>query len=151
MTIYVITGSDTLTLFDRVFADFADDDVSTFTFPNDLVTMKTGKNRNTIYSQNEPGANADGVLRIIRGSSDDQFLQGKLLEMGQDFVSSILAAGQFVKRLGDGEGNVIRDVVTLAGGVFTREVDTKANASGDTIQGVAIYNMKFAQATRSMQ
>lgn len=151
MTIYVITGSDTLTLFDRVFADFADDDVSTFTFPNDLVTMKTGKNRNTIYSQNEPGANADGVLRFIRGSSDDQFLQGKILEMQQDFVGSVLAAGQFVKRLGDGEGNVIRDVATLAGGVFTREVDVKANVSGDTSQGVAIYNMKFAQATRSIQ
>ncbi len=151
MAINVITGSDTLTLFDRVILDFADDDVSTFTYPNDLVTMKTGKNKNTIFAENAPGANVDAVIRLIKGSSDDQFLQGKLIENGSDFAGTVLASGQFVKRLGDGFGNVSRDVTTLGGGIFTRNIDSKANSSGDTVQGVAVYNMKFAQADRSIQ
>jgi hypothetical protein len=134
-----------------VFNDFADDDISAITFPNDLVTVKTGKNGNTIYSKKEPGRNAMAVLRLIRGSSDDQFVQNKLSQMKSDFVSTQLADGEFAMRLGDGAGNVIRDVYTLKGGIITRPVDGKENVSGDTVQGVSIYNVMFADADRSIQ
>lgn len=151
MPTYTITSDDTFTIYDRNIVDLATDDVSSITFPNDLVTMQTGKNKNTIYSKDEKGNNADVVLRVMRGSSDDQFLQGKIAEMNKDFVSAQLASGQFVKRLGDGEGNVRRDVYTLLGGVITKQVEGKENTSGDTEQAVAIYNFKFAQAARSIQ
>lgn len=151
MTTFNITSDDTLTLWNRVFNDFADDDVSSVTFPNDIITVKTGKNQNTIYSKNEPGNNANVVLRLIRGSSDDQFMQGKLAAMEQDFVSQELASGEFVKRLGDGQGNVARDVYTMLGGVIVRRPDGKENTSGDTSQGVVVYNMTFAKAVRSIQ
>ena len=113
MTTYNLVSDGTLTLFDRVMNDFADDDVSAITFPNELVTLKTGKNGNTIFSKNEPGRNAVATIRLIRGSSDDQFMQSKLALMKQDFVSAELAFGQFALRLGDGSGNVARDVYTL--------------------------------------
>jgi hypothetical protein len=148
---YNLVSDGTLTLYDRVFNDFADDDISAITFPNDLVTVKTGKNGNTIYSKNEPGRNAMAVLRLIRGSSDDQFVQNKLSQMKSDFVSTQLADGEFAMRLGDGAGNVIRDVYTLKGGIITRPVDGKENVSGDTVQGVSIYNVMFADADRSIQ
>lgn len=151
MATVTITSKDTLTLFDRVFEDFADTDVSTITFNDDLVAVKTGKNRNSIYSSNEMGNNADVVLRIMRGSSDDRFLQGKLNEMQKDLPSFQLANGEFVKRLGDGQGNVQRDVSTLSGGVFMRKVDSKENTEGDTEQGVAVYNMKFTVVDRNIQ
>ena len=48
MAVFSLTGEDTLVLWDRVFTDLADDTVSEFTFPNNLVTVKTGKNQNTI-------------------------------------------------------------------------------------------------------
>ena len=87
----------------------------------------------------------------MKGSSDDQFLQGKISAMEADFVATELATGEFVKRLGDGQGNVARDVYTLLGGVIVKRVDGKENASGDTNQGVAVYNMVFAKAVRSIQ
>lgn len=151
MATYNLVSDGTLTLFDRVFNDFADDDISAITFPNDLVTVKTGKNGNTIYSKNEPGRNSTAVMRLIRGSSDDQFMQTKLSQMKQDFVSTELAFGEFAMRLGDGQGNIVRDVYTLKGGVITRPVDGKENVSGDTVQGVSIYNITFADTDRSIQ
>lgn len=151
MTTFTLTGDATLTLFDRVFADLADDDVSSATFPDDLVKLKTGKNRNTIFSKDATGENGTLVLRLIRGSSDDQFLQGKLSVVERDFISTELCNGQLALRLGDGEGNVVTDVYTLGGGVINKKVDGKDNVSGDTSQGVSVYNMKFANVTRSIQ
>ena len=151
MPTYNLTSDDTLTLWDRVINDYADDDVSAITFPNDVVAVKTGKNQNTIYAKDEKGNNAMLVLRLIRGSSDDQFMQGKIAAMEADFVATELANGSFAKRMGDGQGNVRSDVYTMLGGVITRRVDGKDNVSGDTTQGVSVYNMMFAKAVRSIQ
>lgn len=149
MGINVLTSDDTLSLYGRVITDFADGDTSTLTYNDDIVTLKTGKNRNTVFSRNEAGNNAALVLRVMRGSSDDQFLQGQMAQINQDFASIILATGQFVKNLGDGQGGVRKDVYNLQGGLFTRQVDGKENVEGDNAQGVAVYNMKFANAQRS--
>jgi hypothetical protein len=151
MTLFNITGDDTLTLFDRVFNDLSQDDVSAITFPNDLVKVKTGKNQNTIFAKDETGNNGTLVLRVMRGSSDDQFLQTRMTESEQDFASTILANGEFVKRLGDGQGNVIRDVYTLQGGMITKRVEAKENTSGDTGQAESVYTLTFALAKRSVQ
>jgi hypothetical protein len=151
MQIYVIAGEDTYSIFDRVLNDFADDDVSTITLPNDRVTMKTGKNGNTIYSKNAQGINGDSVIRIIKGSSDDRFLQGKLNDSEKDFAATELANGQFVKRLGDGEGNISNEVYTLRGGIITKIPESKENVSGDTVQGVSIYTIKYALVKRNIQ
>lgn len=151
METYNLVSQGTLTLYGRVFNNFADGDVSAISFPNDLVKMKTGKGGNTIYSKDEAGRNANAVIRLIRGSSDDQFLQSKLAVSKRDFVSTELAFGEFVIRLGDGSGNVARDVYTLKGGVITRPVDGKENVSADTDQGVAVYTIAFADCDRSIQ
>lgn len=151
MSINVITAEDTLTIYDRVLTDFADDDTSSIAFVSDLVKLKTGKNKNTIFAKDETGTNATVTLRLIRGSSDDRFMSGKLSAMQRDFVGQSLATGEFVKRLGDGEGGVVRDVYTLLGGTFQKNVDGKENVSGDTEQAVAVYHMMFAQAKRSQQ
>lgn len=151
MGIVAITSDDTLTLYDRVFADFAEGDVSSISFPNDLVTAKTGKNKNTIFAKNAPGDNAVLTLRLMRGSSDDEFLQGQISDMERDFVSTILATGEFVKRLGDGDGNVKRDVYTMLGGMIQRKPDGRENVDGDIEQGVVIYTIVFADVRRSIQ
>lgn len=150
MATFTLTGEDTLTLFDRTFEDFADGDNTTITFPNELITVKTGKNENTIYAKNSTGKNCDLVLRVIRGSADDRFLNGKLNEMLNDLPSFVTANGEFVKRAGDGQGNVVNNIYTLLGGVFSRNVDVKENAEGDTEQAVAVYNMRFAVGSNSI-
>ncbi len=88
---------------------------------------------------------------MMLGSSDDNFLQGKLTQSDENYAATILAAGEFVKNVGDGAGNIRRDVYTLGGGMITRYVDGKTNVEGDTQQGVAVYNIIFAKAIRSIQ
>ena len=151
MTTYNLVADGTLTLFDRVFSDFADEDISTITFQNDIVAMKTGKNGNTIFSKNETGRNAAVVLRLIRGSSDDIFMQEKVAQIRQDFATAELAFGQFRLRIGNGEGDVRADVYTLSAGMVTRQIDAKENVSGDIQQGVSVYNIGFADAERTIQ
>lgn len=150
MTVNTITSNDTLTLNNRVLVDQSLGDVSSITFPNELVTRKTGKNGNTIFAQNAPGQNADLVIRVARGSSDDQFLQGIIASQPTDFPSTVLITGTFVKRLGDGQGNVISDTYTLAGGVISKQVEGKENVDGDLGQGESVYMVKFAAAKRSL-
>jgi hypothetical protein len=151
MSTSTVTSNDTLTLNGRVFNDLAVDDVTAITFPNDLVTLKTGKNRNTLYAQNQQGQNATLTLRLMRGSSDDQFMQAQLAVSLNDFPSTLLLAGSFVKRLGDGQGNVLSDVYTLAGGVISKNVEGKENVSGDVAQAESVYVVKFANAARIIQ
>lgn len=148
---YNVTADDTLVLNDRVFTDFADGDTIDIAPSADAIGMTTGKNQNTIFSENAQGDNATVTLRIMRGSDDDQYLQGLQASTDQDFASTVLLNGQFVKRLGDGEGNVRRDVHTLQGGMVKRRVPVKENVSGSTEQGVSVWTIGFANVVRSIQ
>jgi hypothetical protein len=143
-----LSGSDTLVLNNRVFSDFADETVAELTFPTDIAQLKTGKNGNSIYALNESGKQCEFKIRLIRGSSDDQFLQNLLNQQQANFAGTVLLQGQFVKKLGDGQGNVTSDTYILGGGVFTKQVEGKSNVAGDTEQSVAIYMMKFSNAPR---
>lgn len=150
MGVMTVTSNDTLTLNSRVMVDLSLGDVTAISFPNELVNRKTGKNGNTIFAQNAPGVNADLVLRLARGSSDDQFMQGIIATAPADFPSTVLLAGTFVKRLGDGQGNVISDVYSLNGGVIAKQIEGKENVDGDVSQGEAVYMIKFANAKRNL-
>lgn len=150
MGISALTGKDTIQIGDRVFIDFADGDVANFTYPNELVTPKTGKNGNSIYAYNETGNQVDAVLRVLRGSPDDKFLNSLKLTMKADFPSFTLLDATFTKRVGDGAGNVSNDVLTVSGGVFTKGIDDKSNAEADTEQAVATYNLKFTNSNRKL-
>jgi hypothetical protein len=150
MAIFTVTSNDTLTLNGHVFNDLSVDDVTMIAFPNELVTRKTGKNGNTIFAQNAQGLNADLTLRVNRGSTDDQFLQGIISSSPADFPSTVLLAGTFVKRLGDGQGNVVNDTYALQGGVISKQVEGKENVSGDVTQAESVYNIKFASASRNI-
>ena len=69
-----------------------------------------------------------------------------------DFVAQELATGEFVKRLGDGAGEVKRDVYTLLGGTFSKIApDAEEDVSGTTDQAVAVYTIKFIKTLRSIQ
>lgn len=151
MSINAITSDDTLTLFGAVLTDFADGDVSKIEFSEDIGVVKTGKDGNTIFTDKQPGNNATLTLRLMRGSSDDQTLNTQLLSQQSDFSGFTLAQGTFVKRIGDGQGNVVSDSYTLANGLFTKLPGVSENVEGTTDQAVSIYTLKFATATRGIK
>ena len=151
MSAISLSGNDTIKINNKILADFADGDVATLTFPNELATLKTGKNGNTIYSFNETGRQAELVLRVIRGSADDKFLSSVHASMKNNFAGFILMTGEFIKRAGQGDGNIVSDTYIMSGGIFSKEVETKSNVEGDTAQSVSVYTLKFANSPRAIE
>ena len=146
-----LSGDDSVVLNDRIFADFCDGDIFTVTFPNDVATLKTGKNGNTIYAFNASGKQADTSVRVQLGSDDDKFLNNLLNKQDeQNFAGTVLLAGQFTKNVGDGHGVITRVVYDLSGGIFLKRVEGKMNVENDTEQSVATYHMRFSKGTRSI-
>lgn len=151
MSIFSLTEGDSLVINNKPLQmDFADGDTCNVSFPNELVTVTTGKNRNTIYAKNEGGSNFELTITLMRGSNSDLFLNGLLIQQDNDFVAFPLMGGTLTKRLGDGEGNVRFDSYNLRGMVFTKNVEGKSNVSGEADQAKAVYTLKGAVATRGL-
>ncbi len=148
---YTLTGEDNLLLNDiPLMVDTSKGDVVTLDFPNDIMTMETGKNKNTIYALNEEGGNVNLTIKLQRGTAGHKFLNGLQSQQDRDFVGFPLMNGAFVKRLGDGQGNVTYNTFNLQGLMFSKKPGTKANTDGDTEQGSVTYILKGALATESM-
>lgn len=148
MATIALSGNDTIVINNRIFADLADGNVAELTFPNDIATVKTGKDGNSIYGLNETGKQSELKLRLIRGSADDKFLNGLLANQQQNFAGFPLMAGQFIKKIGDGVGNIKSDTYIMSGGVFTKPVEAKSNVEGESEQSVSIYTLKFSNSPR---
>lgn len=145
-----LTGKDTFILDGRIFKDFADGDTTTLTFPNDLSAGKTGKNGNTIVAYNSQGQTVDLVMRILRGSGDDKFLNSRTLGYINDPAGFVPLVGQFIKRVGDGGGAVTAETYNLTNVMPVRIPDAKENVEGDTEQAVAIWTFRGFGAKRAL-
>ncbi len=150
MSAVSLTGNDTININGRILTDLVDENVVELTFPNEIATVKTGKNGNSIYALNTTGQQCEVKIRILRGGSDDQFLNNLLIQQQNNFSAFILMIGQFIKKVGDGLGNITSDTYILGGGIFTKQVEGKSNTVGDTEQSVSIYMMKFSNAPRAI-
>lgn len=150
-----LTGKDTIAigargLAPRILTDLADGDIGVLDFPNNLVEAKTGKNGNTIYVFNATGKIAIFTGRIIRGSADDKYFNAELNRYLQDQPGYTLIDGEFIKRIGDGEGNVTNDVYSMDGGIIQKMPAVKENAEGDTEQAIIIWQIVFANSNRGI-
>lgn len=145
-----MTGNDTIVVNDRLLTDLADADAVTITYPDDIAAVKVGKNGNSIYSLNTTGKRAEVVLRVIRGSADDKYLNNLLTQMQANFAGFILMTGEFIKKIGDGTGNITNDTYVMAGGIFTKQVEGKSNVEGDTEQSVSIYTLNYSNSPRAI-
>lgn len=145
-----LTGKDTIKLNDRILADFADGDTAVLEHPNDQVTVKTGKDGNSIYAFNNTGRQCEVSLRLVRGGSDDRFLNDLNALFKNNPAAFSLITGEFVKNVGDGKGGVTQDIYTMAGGVIKRNPNVKENADGDTEQAIVVWSLVFSNAPRSL-
>lgn len=154
MATVALSGSDTISVNNRVLADLADGNCVELTYPNEIASVKTGKNGNAIYGLNESGRQCEVKLRVVRGSSDDKFLTALMAQQqssqNNGFASFILMIGQFIKKLGDGKGNVASDTYNLSGGVFMKLVEGKSNVEGEVDQSIAMYQLRFSNAPRGI-
>lgn len=150
MSAVSLTGNDTITLQNSIISDLADGDCVTLEFPNEIASLKTGKNGNTIYALNETGKQCEVKIRLVRGSADDKLLNSLLTQQQANFAGTVLLIGEFVKVVGDGAGNLTNDTYILSGGVFQKQVGAKSNVEGDTAQSVSEYMIRFSNAPRAI-
>lgn len=148
MSTVALSGSDTIIINNRPLADLADQNCVELTFPNEIASVKTGKNGNSIYGLNETGKQSEVKVRVIRGSADDKFLNNLLAQQQANFAGFVLMIGQFIKKIGDGAGNIASDTYIMSGGVFTKQVEAKMNVEGESEQSVCIYTIKFSNNPR---
>lgn len=148
MSSVALSGSDTIMINKRPLTDLADGDCAVLDFPGEIGTVKTGKNGNSIFGLNETGKQAGVVIRLIRGSADDKFMNALLALQQSDFAAFVLMTGEFIKKIGDGTGAITRDTYIMSGGIHTKPVNAKSNVEGDSEQSVAIYTLKFSNAPR---
>ena len=144
------TGKDTVKINGRLFNDLADSP-SSLTFPNELVSVKIGKNGNSIYAFNESGRQCDMLLKLIRGSDDDRYLNTQLVLMKADFTSFAMLTGEVSRRTtektsDDAVGITREDIYILSGGVFFKEVEIGAT---DDV-AVANWRIRFTSAPRAI-
>lgn len=148
MATIALSGADTVKINNTVLADLADGDCVMLTFPSEIATLKVGKNGNTIYGLNETGKQAEVKIRLIRGSADDKFMNSLLAQQQANFSGTVLMIGEFIKALGDGQGNITSDTYILSGGIFAKQVEAKTNVEGDAAQSVAEYTLRFSGSPR---
>lgn len=146
---YALTGSDIIILNDIPLKDFADGDIGSLEINNDLFSLSTGKNGNTIFAYDESGRNATLTVRVLMSSNDDKRLNG-LVPKTEGFASTVLMNGSVVKMVGDGAGNISYNTYLLQGGLISRNPNMTSNVNGETAQAVCEYTIQFANAERSI-
>ena len=149
MSIFSLTGDDSIIINDIPLNDFADGDIGSLSLPNNMFDMQTGKNGNTIFALDESGNNATLTVRVLMSSNDDKRLNG-MIPKSNGFAQSVLATGSVVKQVGDGQGNVSYNTYLLAGGMVQKKPDVKSNVNGDAQQAVVEYIIVFAEANRAI-
>ena len=145
-----LSGNDTINLNNTVLTDLAEGNCVELTFESDIANVKTGKNGNSIYGLNFTGNQCLAKIRVLRGSSDDKYLNSLLAAQQANFAGTVLLQGQFIKKIGDGLGNITSDTYVLGGGVFTKIPEAKTNTEGEVEQSVTVYTMKFSNAPRAI-
>lgn len=144
----VLTGNDVVTLNGRVFHDFANGDVAKLTFSADLIKVQPSKNGNVIYSLDVAGNLSKLELMLLIGSSDDQYLNSLLAGQLHDLATTVLVIGSFVKRVGNGGGDVTNVIYNVSGGIVMRFPDASMNTSGDAKQSISTWALNFGQNSR---
>lgn len=150
MATVALTGKDVFILDERVFSGFGDGDVVLVDFPNTLAEMKTGKNGNGVGAANSSGLNATITIKVLRGGSDDKWLNSRFNQFINDSVSFSMFSGSFVKRIGNGSGNVTDDIYKISGALPNKMPNTKDNTDGDVEQSQSIYVLSAFNVRRSI-
>lgn len=158
MATFSLVGSDTIKIRGRTITNFPHGEVAKITFAADIVTVKTGKNGNTIYAHNASGFQATMELKVLRGGEDDKVLNTDLLLYRGTPESYVVFGGELVKNIGTGTpateggaiGKVTSDTYVLSGGIPSKNVEVVSNVEGDVEQAICVYTFQFATCERAV-
>lgn len=149
MSGFALTGADTSIVFGRNLTNFGKGDVVKCDYPGDFVKVEQGKNGNTIYALDNSGLLAKLTIKLLRGSPDDRFMSAIVAAAAADLPTFDLGIGTFVKRIGQGNGQVVYDTYVLAGVCPTKKQPASENTDGDPEQAQVMYEFTAAFSDRS--
>lgn len=150
MGVIAMSGNDIFILNNRNITGFAVGKVSELTIPNNLADVKTGKNGNSIFSFINSGLICEFKAILIRGCADDVFFNSLLTQMKNNFSGFPLMFGQYIKKIGDGLGNVTSDTYNMSGGIFSKTTPAQSDTEGTPEQSQVEYMLKFANNPRTI-
>ena len=148
------TGIDSICLEDYmgkwILTDLADGTVAELTAPNELSTITTGYNGNSLGSHNEPGRQRELTIRLVKGSSDDKRLN-KNYNLWKDRSDTFIPlTGYFTKLVKNSAGANTLDTVECYFGLPTGQPTQSSVMDGNTEQVVSIYTIRFGNSRRVM-
>lgn len=133
-----------------ILSDFADGTVAELSAPNELSTMTTGYNGNSLGAHNEPGRQRECTLRIVKAGSDDKRLNKNYnMWKNRDLRFKPLSMS-FTKNVAHSDGSVTRDTVECYFGLPAGQPTQSMDMAGSTDQVVSIYMLRFGNSERSM-
>lgn len=150
MPISAVTSSDVLSINAVQLSAFADGDVIKLDPTEELTRVTTGKDQNSIYAYNYKGKNMKLEFRILIGSVDDQYMLSLLQTYNQNPAAFALLPVEYVKNIGDGDGNVIQTIYLGTGATFEYQPSIMENASGETNQAVHVWKLIIANVDISI-
>lgn len=155
MATFSLVGGETLTIQPsggaaRVIADFADASIVEVDFQSELINTTTGKNGNGIAVLDERGRNGAISFRIVKGSADDNYINGLFNAMKNNFVATKFLTISFSRSLIDGSGAVLTETYVFEGALFSQMPKAMANVHGDTEQAIAVWSAKAINSNRTI-
>lgn len=153
----VLQAEDTILINGSAIADFSDGDVATLDFPNEICTIKTGYDGNTILAFNHSGKQATLQIKVLRGSADDQRLNGLIRNNMSVFANTAPLCATVKKKVANAGivngvptiTGIVADTYTLINGAVKKVPAAKTNTEGDSEQAVAVYDLAFGSGERS--
>ena len=145
-----LVGQNTIVINGRSLTNLGYGTVVDISIPSALVEIESGKDGSAIYAMNQAGRQAEVRVRVLVGSPDDVYLNNINEGFKADFAGSVLINASFIKRTGDGQGNIITTTWVLSGGVPGTAPADKWDVNGNTEQALMEYSFKFARATRQL-
>lgn len=149
MAILSLIGDDTIMFNNDILTCFSAGEVAKLSYTSDLATVKTGKNSNTIYAYNASGTQASFEIKVLKGSLDDDKLQGRLQTYRDNPVGYYVDTVILTKLYGDGKGVIRAEKYILEAGIPVKQVEATVNVEGDTDQAISVYTWIFNNAIRS--
>lgn len=135
---------------DWILSDLADGTVAELSAPNELSTVTTGYNGNSLGSHNEPGRQRECTLRVVKGSNDDKRLN-KNYNLWKNRDNRFRPFDMtFTKNVAHADGSVTHDTVECFFGFPSGQPVQMQDTAGNTEQVVSVYMLRFGNSERSM-
>lgn len=133
-----------------VLSDFAAGAVAELAAPNELSTVTTGYNGNSLGAHNEPGRQRECTLRLVKGSEDDKrFNKNYNLWKNRDSKFKPFSMA-FTKHVAHSDGTMTKDTVECFFGLPSGQPSQAMNTEGDVEQVISVYVLRFGNSERSM-